>query len=122
LSFYSSQLFSLSKSLTIELYGYITSAANYDATYSKPFWYLDCSISKEIVKGDGEISFGIRDIFYSNITRTTSLYANVNSRLENRWDSRQFNLGFSYKFGNKEVKVTRNKNNTATSEEKGRAN
>jgi Outer membrane protein beta-barrel family len=121
-SFYSTQRFSLPKSFIIELYGYLTSATYYDASYSKPFWYLDFSVYKEILKGNGDVSFGIKDIFYSNVTRSVSRYANINSSLENRWDSREFNLSFSYKFGNKELKENRNRSNTATSEEKGRIN
>ena len=121
-SAYSTQKLTISKTLLAELYAYYSSAAYYGAVYYKPFWYMDISIYKDILAGKGQVSFNVRDLFYTNITRYNAIYENVNYSLKNRWDSRKFYLSASYRFGNKDIKSRRSGNNTANDDIKSRAN
>lgn len=121
-SFYSTQQFSFDQYWKAELYTYISSATYYDANYTKPFWYLDISISKQFKKANTELAFSVKDIFYTNITRSAANYGNVYASLQNKWDSRQFLLTCSRTFGNMDLKPGRRRSNTATSEEQRRLN
>ena len=118
----STQRFTIKEKTSIELYTYFNSGAYFDVSYTKPFWFMDLSMSREIFKGDGEISLKMEDIFYSNITRTLTKFNNVNYTTRSKWDSRSFMVAFFYKFGKKNIQDNRQRNNTATTEERGRTN
>lgn len=120
-SIYSTQRFTLPKNISLELYLYYNSPAYYDVAYTKSYWFMDFSAAKQIFAGNGELSVGVNDIFYSNITRTETKYGNVNFTTRNKWDSRIYFVKLFYRFGNKDVRGNRQRNNTATNEERSRA-
>jgi hypothetical protein len=117
-----SQRFTISKQLQAELYFFGSSAANYGVSIYKPYWYMDMSFYLQAFKGKGQVSFSVRDLFYTNISRYNLEYADINYSVENRWDSRNFLLSFFYRFGSKEVKAQRSRNNTANNDIRSRIN
>ena len=76
---------------------------------------VDIGFSKEILKDKGNISFGIQNLFnrfmYGEIR-----YANMYTDLFSRWDGPQYNLQFSYKFGNQHYKSREGRRSSAAEE------
>lgn len=81
---------------------------------------VDVGFSKEILKGKGKVSFGIQNLLnrfmYGEIR-----YANMYTDLFSRWDGPQYNLQFSYKFGNQHYK-SREARRSSAAEELDRVN
>lgn len=118
----SSQRFTINEKTTIEVMGYVSSGSYFDVTFTKPYWFMDLSVYRSVAKGNGELSLKVRDIFFSNITRTETQFAGAYYTTRNQWDSRSFSLAFFYRFGNKNVQENRQRNNTATTDERNRTN
>ena len=122
-TFSSTQRFTLPKGFSIELFGYYSSGTYFDATYLKPFGYIDVGVTKNIFKGKGQLLLKANDIFYTNITRSVTQYSDVYYTERNRWDSRRIYCFLYYSFGNKKIEANRQRNNnTANTEERNRTN
>ena len=70
---------------------------------------FNVGLQKQVLNKKGTIRFNVNDVF--NTQRFSGTY-NVNNRhvkLATRWDSRQFRVSFTYRFGNSNVKEARNR-------------
>ena len=70
---------------------------------------FNVGLQKQVLNKKGTLRFNVNDVF--NTQRFTGTY-NVNNRhvkLATRWDSRQFRVSFTYRFGNSNVKEARNR-------------
>jgi hypothetical protein len=110
--------FTLSKSVSAELSGWINTPLVYGVFKMKSQGSVDFGISKKFKNG-AKLKFSVRDIF-----KTSNFRANVDDnglimRVRNDQEPRRANISFSTPFGNKEVKAARNRK-TATEEEMGR--
>lgn len=115
--FYVNNRFVLPKKWTIEVTGLYWSrylAGLYD---NLDKWSLSFAVKKSVLKEKFNISFGVNDIFYKNITRSSVSFQNQNSSLLSTFDTRRFTVGLSYNFGKIKVQLRKTKSND---EEKAR--
>lgn len=68
---------------------------------SKGIYSADIGWSRDILKGNGTLTFNVRDIFNSRKRRGTSFGENFTNESEFQWRSRQINLTFSYRLNQK---------------------
>jgi len=59
---------------------------------------LSFGLSQKILKDKGTLRLNVRDIFRTQQFRAITQYGNVDVAFQNRWDSRQVSLGFTYRF------------------------
>ena len=59
---------------------------------------MNMAFSKQVMKGKGTFRLGFRDIFWSQQGKGTIKYSNVDAAFQQRRDSRQVALGFTYRF------------------------
>jgi hypothetical protein len=85
---------------------------------AKTLWSVDAGVQKVILKGQGNIKASVSDVFNSLQFRGTTDFAGQVSNLTSRWESQQFKLNFSYRFGNKQVKAAKQRTTGAEEEAK----
>lgn len=103
LSFNASQQFTFNKGWSAEVSGFYNSKLLEGVFTIKPFGMLNLGVGKQIMKNKGTIRLTVRDVFYSRINKGESRYGNVDARFQENGDSRQVNLGFSYRFSKGKV-------------------
>ncbi|HEY0065790.1 MAG TPA: outer membrane beta-barrel protein, partial [Flavisolibacter sp.] len=80
----------------------------------------DIGLQKTLLEGKATIKASLTDVLHTMQWSSTSNYAGQTMDLNGGWESRQFRLNFSYRFGNNQVKAARQRN-TGADEEKKRA-
>lgn len=102
---YLQQTFTLNKTLSAEISGYINSGETWGFETSKAQGAFDLGIKKFLWDKKGTLKISIQDPAdlnrYKNVARTTEL----TSAGEYRWDNRRLRINFTYNFGNTNVKV-----------------
>jgi len=78
---------------------------------------IDIGATKTFLNKRATLSFKARDIFFGNRYRSILQYNNVNTTWNNEWESRRFSLGFTYLFGNSNIKAARERKTGTGSEE-----
>ncbi len=117
---YSSNNFTLSKTLSAELSGWYNSASQYGFYRAQPQGGFAIGIQKKVMEGKGNIKLNINDPFWLNRFRGTAVVQDINFSVASRWESRQIRATFTYRFGNQNVKSARQRQ-SATSSEQSRA-
>ena len=110
-NFYQQQTFTINKKWTAELSGFYMSPYVWAATYEcRSMWSLDAGLQVKVLKEQGTIKASVSDIFkqmpWTGISRFGGLYVDA----AGGWESRQFKVNFTYRFGNKQVKSARQRN------------
>lgn len=82
-----------------------------------PRWGANLAVRKTFFKDKLNISFGVNDIFYTNVVRTRVIFQNQNTDLYSTFDQRRFTVGVNYNFGKIKVQQRKTKSND---EEKAR--
>ena len=78
---------------------------------------MNAAVSKTILKKQGSLKLGIRDVLYTQQFSGYAKYSNVDVNLSGRRDSRQVNLSFNYRFGKKNIAPERRKRGGASDEQ-----
>ncbi|MDF2187024.1 TonB-dependent receptor [Paraflavitalea sp. CAU 1676] len=119
---YAQQTFRFGKGWTGELSGFYTAPSVWQGTFkSIGMGGLDGGISKNVLKDKATIKVVVTDMFKTMKWKGTSDYANQYTRANGNWESRQFKLNFSYRFGSAQVKAARQRK-TGLEDENKRAN
>lgn len=119
-TFYAQQTFRLGKGWTGEMSGWYSSPTIWQGTFkSKEMWSIDAGLQKVVFGGKGNIKASVSDIFWTMKWAGTSDFAGQVMRARGQFESRQFKLFFTYRFGNNQVKAARQRK-TATEEESKR--
>lgn len=109
LNLYSEQNFILPKGWTFQVSGWFNSPSIWQAVFrSKAMGSMDVGVKKQILDGDGTVSLTMGDVLgtarWSSVNDfTPGLYMTGNGT----WESQTLRLNFDYKFGNKNVKGSR---------------
>lgn len=108
MTYYMQNSFNLGKSWTAELSGFYSSPSIWQGVFrSKAMYGIDGGLQKGLFKGKGNLKLSVSDIFrtmrWAGESRFTGTYGNASGR----WESRQFKINFSYRFGNMQVKAAR---------------
>ncbi|MBB6001726.1 outer membrane beta-barrel protein [Arcicella rosea] len=102
---YLQQTFTLNKTLSAEISGYVNSGETWGFETSKAQGAFDLGIKKFLWDKKGTLKISIEDPAdlnrFRNVARTNELI----STGEYRWDNRRLRINFTYNFGNTNVKV-----------------
>jgi hypothetical protein len=105
---YAQQSAKLGKGWTAELSGFWTSPSLWQGTFkTNALGSLDGGLSKTVLKGKGTVKASVSDIFHTFHWTATSDFAGQSLRASGSFESRQLKLYFSWRFGNNQVKATR---------------
>ncbi len=108
LTYYMQNSFNLGKSWTAELSGFYSSPSIWQGVFrSKAMYGIDGGLQKGIFKGKGNLKMSVSDIFRTMRWAGESNFTGTYGRASGRWESRQFKINFSYRFGNTQVKAAR---------------
>lgn len=98
----------LGKGWTAEVGGWYSSPSIWQGTFkTKAIWSVDAGVQKALFKGKGNVKMSVSDVFQ---TMRWSGYSNFAGQILNSnggWESRQFKVNFTYRFGNIQVKAAR---------------
>jgi iron complex outermembrane recepter protein len=98
----------LGKGFTAEVGGWYSSPSIWQGTFkSKAMWSVDAGMQKAMMKGKGNLKVSVSDIFRTMRWGGTSNFAGQTLVSNGGWESRQFKVNFTYRFGNIQVKAAR---------------
>ncbi|MCD2424967.1 TonB-dependent receptor [Niabella pedocola] len=86
----------------------------------KAMGFVDAGLQKTVLQGKGTLKASVSDIFKTMRFRGTSDYAGQYTRVGANWESRQFKVNFTYRFGSAQIKSARQRK-TGLDDEKNRA-
>ncbi|MBS1596719.1 MAG: TonB-dependent receptor [Bacteroidetes bacterium] len=119
-TFYAQNSFRLGKGWTGELSGWYASPSIWQGTFkTKQIWSVDGGLQKTVLNGKGNIKASVSDIFNALHWNATSDFAGQHINARGNFESRQFKLNFTYRFGNNQVKASRQRK-TGTDDENQR--
>ena len=90
--------FTLSKGWSMELSGYYNSKAVYGTIVGLQQGSADFAVAKTVLKDKGTIKVSFRDFLGLQQWSGYSRYQNIDVYIHNKWDSRQVNVSFTYRF------------------------
>ena len=115
-----SNQFKLSKTWDAELTGFYQSPSFEGVFKIQGLGAMNMGVSKQIMKGKGTIRISGRDVFLTQKAKGTIVYSNINAAFQQRRDSRQVALGFTYRFNKGKLKAGNGKRAGGASEEQQR--
>jgi hypothetical protein len=119
MQFYMQNSFKLGKGFTAELSGFYISPTLWQGAFKSIAMYsVDGGIQKTLFKGKANIKASVSDIFRTMKWQGTSDFSGQVSTASGRWESRQFKINFSYRFGNSQVKAARQRKASIEEENK----
>jgi hypothetical protein len=81
-------------------------------------WSVDAGLQKKCWKGKATIKASVSDLFRTLRYTGTGEFAGQRTFSGNRFETRQFKLGFVVRFGNSQVKASRQRSTGAEEENK----
>ncbi len=119
LSFYMQNSFNLGKGFKAELSGFYTSPTIWQGTFKSIAMYsIDGGLQKSVLKGKGMLKASVSDIFRIMKWKGNTNFSGQFNEASGRWESRQFKLNFTYRFGNAMVKAARQRKTSIEDENK----
>jgi outer membrane receptor protein involved in Fe transport len=111
--------FSIGKGWTAEVSGFYNYKNIQQLTLSYPMGQINFGLAKNnLLKGKGSIRLNARDPFGWMRFKGLTQYGNIDISMINRFDSRQYGVNFTYRFGKQQGQSRRR--NSATEEEQRR--
>lgn len=119
---YAQQTFRFGKGWIGELSGFYTAPSIFQGTFkSAAMGGIDGGLSKTVLKNKGTVKVVVSDMFKTMRWRGVSDYGSQYTVAHGNWESRQFKINFTYRFGSSEVKAARQRS-TGLEDENKRAN
>jgi iron complex outermembrane recepter protein len=113
------QNFTLPKDFTVEISGWYRSPGVEGQLRMKSMGSINLGIRKKVMKGKGNLSLNINDLFWMQYFRGDFNFNDIDVQVTSKWESRVARLNFSYRFGNSKVQAARQRE-TGLESEKGR--
>lgn len=110
---YTSQNFTLSKTVNLEVSGYYNGAGVYGFYRFRPQGALSIGLQKQLWEKRGRLSLNMNDIFWTNRFRGIAQFQDIDFAVSSFWQSRNIRATFTYRFGNQQVKAARQRNTGA---------
>ena len=109
----------LGKGFSAELSGFYNSPSIWGGTFkSKEMWSIDGGIQKSLWNNKANLKLSVSDIFHTLKFAGTSNFAGQYVHVDGNFESRQFKVNFTYRFGNNQVKAARQRKTAADDESK----
>lgn len=83
---------------------------------------LNLAVSKQVFKGKGTFRLSLRDILWTQKAKGNIQYSNIDAAFQQRRDSRQVALGFTYRFNKGKMGNTPKRKTGGADDEKNRVN
>ncbi|HKC34714.1 MAG TPA: outer membrane beta-barrel family protein [Chitinophagaceae bacterium] len=115
-----SNQFKFSKTWNGELSGYFNSGGVEGVFRIKSFGMINMGISKQVFKGKGTFRLSGRDVFRTQKIKGEIKYSNIDASFQQRRDSRQVALGFTYRFAKGKMNNSQKRKTGGASEESSR--
>ena len=112
--------FQIGKKLSAELSGYYNSGGVQGVFRIKSFGMVNMGISQQIFKGKGTLRLTGRDVFRTQKIKGEIKYSTVDASFQQRRDSRQVALGFTYRFAKGKVGNTPKRKTGSANDETNR--
>jgi hypothetical protein len=107
-TFFMQNTFNLGKGWTGELSGWYSTPSIWQGTFkSSQLGSVDGGFQKTVLKGKGTVKASVSDIFRTIKWKGTSDFTGQRTIASGNFDSRVFKLNFTYRFGNNNVKASR---------------
>jgi len=118
-SFYMQNSFKLGKGFTGEISGFYNSPTLWQGIFKSISMYaVDGGLSKSLFKGKATMKATVSDIFHTLKWSGETNFTGTYGKASGRWESRQFKINFSYRFGNSQVKAARQRKSALDEENK----
>lgn len=114
---YTSNNFTLSKTLSAEVSGWYNSASQYGFYRAQPMGAFSIGVQKKLMDGKANLKLNVNDPFWMNQFRGRAMVQDIDFRVGSRWESRRIMLTFTYRFGNQNVKSARQRNSATSAEQ-----
>jgi hypothetical protein len=101
--------FTITKSLSADLYSNINSGSWYSTLRIKSRGYLEASVTQQLWNDRAYISLGVTDPFRWNTFRSENIYKNINERTKEINNARTLKISFQYKFGSDKIRKNRSR-------------
>jgi iron complex outermembrane receptor protein len=115
-----SNQFKFGKTWGAELSGFFTSPLTEGVFQIKSFGQMGMGISKQVLKGKGTVRLTARDVLLTQKINGTSRFSNIDAAFQQRRDSRQVALGFTYRFSKGKVNGGSKRKTGGADDEKSR--
>lgn len=103
---YQQHSFTFGKGWTGELSSYYNSPGVWGGTYeTRSIWGLDAGLMKKFWQDNASIRVAVTDIFRTYPWRGVSQFGGLQIVASGGWESRQLQVNFQYRFGNKQAKT-----------------
>jgi iron complex outermembrane receptor protein len=113
--------FTIKQGFSLELSGWYRAKGIDQLTISEPMYQMSIAGQKTILKGKGTLRLNFRDPFAWQEYRGQTKYGNVDVTIKNRFESRQLNATFIYRFGkNNQQNPPPRRRNSGTQDEQNR--
>lgn len=111
--------FGKKKAWTGELSGWYAAPSIWQGTFeSRRIYSIDAGLQKNILKGKGNLKASVSDIFRTLRWKGSSNFAGQLTVASGNFESRQFKINFTYRFGSNQVKAARQRNTGVDDESK----
>jgi hypothetical protein len=116
---YAQQTFKLAKTTTLEMSGFYTAPTIWQGAFkSKALGSIDLGIQQGVLKGKGTVKATVTDVLHTFHFAGTNNSTGQTVKVNGGWESRQFRINFSYRFGSNQVKAARNRKAGTEDEDK----
>ena len=116
---YAQQTFKLSKTTTGELSGYYTSPSIYQGAFkAKSLGTVDIGLQQMLFKGKMVAKASLTDVFRTLQWSASNNGTGQTVSANGSYESRQFRINLSYRFGNNKAKAVRQRKTAAEDENK----
>jgi len=112
--------FKLGKTLSAELSGYFNSGGIEGVFRIKSFGMVNMGFSQQVFKGKGTFRLTGRDVFRTQKIKGEIKYSNIDAAFQQRRDSRQVALGFTYRFAKGKMNNNQKRKTGGANEEQNR--
>lgn len=116
---YMQQTAKLGKTTTLELSGFYSAPTIWQGAFeSIQMWGLDGGIQQTFLKGKMTAKATVTDIFHTMKWGATNRITGLVLDINGGWESRQFRINLSYRFGSSQVKAARQRKTSIEEENK----
>jgi outer membrane receptor protein involved in Fe transport len=109
--------FKFSKTWSGELSGWVRTPGVDGVFKIKSLGMMNIGVSKQIMKGKGSLRLVVRDVLYTQKAKGTIRYSNIDAAFQQKRDSRQIALGFTYRFSKGKVNGQKRRTGGASEEQ-----
>ncbi|MFI5220255.1 MAG: TonB-dependent receptor domain-containing protein [Bacteroidia bacterium] len=116
---YAQNTFKLPYGFTFEVSGWYNSGGIWGGSYKTDAQgSLDLGLQKKLMDEQATLKISYTDILHTAPWNAYNTYAGIVSRANGNWESQQFRISFTYRFGNKQMKNIRQRTTGSESEQK----